>query len=253
MVQICFVNIHQYLDSTYLKTSEQAQISEHETLNKVRALISEAIKNRFKSVMIRPQYVSLAKQHISNSESDVLIGTVIGFHEGTHPLVMKLSEAEKAISDGVDELDIVINYKAFIKGDLELVKQEIIKLTRLALDHHKTIKWIIEVAALTNDQIKNICRLIKETALTNFGNENAKTIFVKSSTGFFKTMDNKPNGATLETIRLMLEYASPLPVKAAGGIKSYHDAVKMINLGVLRIGASSAKEIADGGQTKNSY
>ena len=247
------MDIRQYLDSTYLKTAKQAGISQKETLDKVNALLTEAVKNRFKSVMIRPEFVKHAKGFLKEENSTVLVGTVIGFHEGTYSLKNKLSEALKAIADGADELDIVINYEAYINGSIELVTQEVIQLTRLALDYNKTLKWIIEVAALDNDQIKNICTLIKETVFNNFNEIDIEKIFVKSSTGFFKTKGNKPNGATIESIQLMLKYAAPLPIKAAGGIGSYEDAVKMINLGVLRIGASSAKRIADGDQTKNSY
>lgn len=247
------MDIRQYLDSTYLKTTEQAGISQQETLNTVNALLTEAVKNRFKSVMIRPEFVKHAKNFLKKENSTVLVGTVIGFHEGTYALKNKLSEAQKAIADGADELDIVINYEAFINGNIELVTKEIVQLTQLALGHNKTVKWIIEVAALNNNQIKNICTLIKETVFKNFNEIERQKVFVKSSTGFFKTKGNKPNGATLESIQLMLEYAAPLPIKAAGGIKSYQDALKMINLGVLRIGTSSAKLIADGGQTENSY
>ena len=243
------MNIHQYLDSTYLKTAKQAGISEEETLAIVNQLVSEAIESHFKSVMIRPSFVKIAKEQITQKKSKVLVGTVIGFHEGNFPLEDKLSEAKTAIVHGADELDIVINYPAFLKGDIELLKDEIVKLTQLALDHHKTIKWIIEVAALSEDQIKKICLLIKNLVLENFDKKYVDQVFVKSSTGFYQTKDNKPNGATVRSINLMIEHGSPLPVKAAGGIKSYQDAIKMINLGVLRIGTSSAKSIANGDQS----
>ena len=77
--------------------------------------------------------------------------------------------------------------------------------------------------------------------------------FVKSSTGFYVTLNNEPNGATVDTIKIMLENASPLPVKAAGGVRSYADAVEMIQLGVQRIGTSGAKAIIDGITTQNEY
>ena len=153
----------------------------------------------------------------------------------------------------IDELDYVINYTAFLKGNIDLVNNEIIKGSKLALDNNKTIKWIIEVAALTNDQIIKITKLIRDTVLENFGIENAQNVFVKSSTGFYKTKNNEPNGATFEAMELINKYAKPLQTKAAGGIKSYKDAIKMITLGVSRIGTSSAKLIAEGKSTKNIY
>jgi len=247
------VNINQYLDATYLKMPAQANISEKETEKKVIALIEEAIQENFKLVMIRPNYVSLAKKLITDANSEVSVGTVIGFHEGTASIEQKLEEAQKAIDDHVDELDFVINYTAFLEAKINLIKSEIFKGTKLALDHHKIAKWIIEIAALNNDEIIAITQLIKDIVLANFGEENAKNVFVKSSTGFYKTNDNKPNGATFEAMQLIVENAKPLQAKAAGGVKSYQDAEKMINLGVTRIGTSSAKLIADGGQTKDNY
>ncbi len=247
------MNINQYLDSTYLKTSTQANLSEKETKQNVISLITEAIAKNFILVMIRPNYVSLAKEIIVKENSNVLIGTVIGFHEGTNSIEEKLKEAQKAIDDGADELDFVINYPSFLEGKINLIKSEIFKGTKLALDHKKTIKWIIEIAALSNDEIIAITQIIKEVVLTNFGEENADKVFVKSSTGFYKTKDNKPNGATFEAMQLIFDNAKPLQVKAAGGVKNYQDAEKMINLGVTRIGTSSAKIIAEGGETKNNY
>jgi deoxyribose-phosphate aldolase len=247
------MNINQYLDSTFLKTPSQANISQEETLQKVLELIDESILYNFKLVMIRPDFVSLAKKRILKANSDVLVGTVIGFHEGTATTDHKLMEAQKAIDDHVDELDFVINYSAFLEGKINLVKSEVYKGTKLALDNNKTVKWIIEIAALNNQQIIAITQLIRDVILDNFGEENADKVFVKSSTGFFKTKNNKPNGATFETMQLIVENAKPLQIKAAGGVKSYTDAVKMINLGVTRIGTSSAKLIAEGGQTKDNY
>lgn len=247
------MKINHFLDSTYLKTSEQANISKEETLQIITSLVQEAIKNQFKLVMIRPQYILIAKEMIRKVNSDVLVGTVIGFHEGTNAIEDKLKEANNAISDGVDELDFVINYKAFLDGKINLVKSEIFKGTKLAFENNKTIKWIIEIAALSDIQIITITQLIRDVVLDKFGEENAKKVFVKSSTGFYKTIDNKPNGATLEAMQLIVSNASPLPAKAAGGVRTYQDAVKMINLGVTRIGTSSAKTLINNQQIKDKY
>lgn len=247
------MNINQYLDATYLKTPAQANISEKETEQQVVALIKEAIAENFILVMIRPNFVSLAKEMVAKANSNVFVGTVIGFHEGTSSIEEKLKEAQKAIDNGADELDFVINYTAFLEGKINLIKSEIFKGSKLALENKKVVKWIIEIATLTNDEIIAITQIIKEVVLTNFGEENAEKVFVKSSTGFYKTTGNKPNGATFEAMQLIVDHAKPLQVKAAGGVKSYQDAEKMINLGVTRIGTSSAKTIADGGQTKDNY
>jgi len=233
------MNIAQYLDSTYLKTPAQSGLSDEETLQINKDLAQEAIDNHIFAVMIRPDYVSDIKKYIHEKNSNVVVGTVIGFHEGTHSIDEKLAEALKAIEDGADELDFVINYQAYLKGDLELVKNEFVTCTQLCLKHHKIVKWIIEIAALTDLEIADLTKNISNWAEENFIDDVAN-IFVKSSTGFYKTADGKPNGATFEGIKIMLDHAGKLPVKAAGGVRTPEDAEKMINLGVKRIGTSSA-------------
>lgn len=118
------MDIKQYLDSTYLKTPQQAGISEAENEKIVRSFVQEAIDEGFKLIMIRPDMVHMAKQMILKAGSKVLVGTVIGFPEGNYSLEHKLEEAEKAIKDGADELDFVCDYEAFKRGDLDLVKKK---------------------------------------------------------------------------------------------------------------------------------
>lgn len=247
------MDIRNYIDSTYLKTAQQAGISNAENTKIVQAFIEEAINQKFKLIMIRPNHVKLAKEMIVESRSKVNVGTVIGFPEGTYSIDEKLAEAQQAIDDGADDLDFVCNYQAFITGDLELVKNEIILGTQLALANHKTVKWIIEIAALNDKQIIQYCSLIKNVVITNFKEELFNQVFVKSSTGFYQTEHNLPNGATIPAIIMMLENASPLLVKAAGGVKSYEDAAEMIKLGVKRIGTSSAMAIVSGHESASNY
>jgi len=247
------MNVKQYLDSTYLKTASQAGLSEAENTLVVKNAIAEAIHESFKLIMIRPEYVTLAKEMILKASSTLHVGTVIDFPEGTSDLESKLKEANKAIEDGADDLDFVCNYQAFKDGDLALVKQEILIGTQIGLANNKVVKWIIEVAALNDKQIIQLSALIKNVIISNFKEENYSSVFVKSSTGFYKTENDLPNGATIPTVIMMLENASPLPVKAAGGVRSYEDALKMIRLGVKRIGTSAAKAIANGENTTNQY
>ncbi|MCX6172367.1 MAG: deoxyribose-phosphate aldolase [Flavobacterium sp.] len=247
------MNLKQYLDSTYLKTAAQAGLSEQDNTTVVKEFVQEAIDEGFKLIMIRPDKVKMTKEMILAAKSKVLIGTVISFPEGTNSTSEKLDEAQKAIEEGVDEIDFVCNYEAFKKGEFELVKKEIYLGTQLAFEHHKVVKWIIEVAALTDAQIIRFAALIKNTIISNFKEDCYPNVFVKSSTGFFKTENNKPNGATFPAIIMMLENASPLPVKAAGGVRTYDEAVQMIRLGVKRIGTSSAKTIANGQTSTGNY
>jgi deoxyribose-phosphate aldolase len=247
------MNIKNYLDSTYLKTNSQAGLSESENEEIARKFIQEAIDENFKLIMIRPDRVALAKKMITAANSKVLIGTVIDFPEGISSIEKKLEEALQCVRNGADELDYVCNYKAFKTGDIALVKEEILKGTQLGLDNNKVVKWIIEVAALNDLQIAQISALIKNVILSNFEEENYNAVFVKSSTGFYTTEDNLPNGATVPSIKIMLENSCPLPVKAAGGVRTYDEAVQMVNLGVKRIGTSGAKAIANGEESTSQY
>ncbi len=247
------MNIAQYLDSTYLKTPAQSGLSEEETLQKDIELAQEAIDNGIFAVMIRPDYVSAVKKYIADRNSDVVVGTVIGFHEGTSSVEEKMAEAEKAIADGADELDFVINYRGYLKGDINAVKKEFVQCTALCLQHRKIVKWIIEIAALTDEQIADLTKHISGWAEENFKENQLSQIFVKSSTGFYETENGKPNGATFEGIRIMLDNAGKLPVKAAGGVRTPEDAEKMINLGVKRIGTSSALALLKNQSSKEGY
>lgn len=247
------MNIKQYLDSTYLKTTEQAGLTEIENTNVAKGFIQEAIDENFKLIMIRPNMVSLAKKMITDANSTVQIGTVIDFPEGKSNLEYKLKEAMQAINDGADDLDFVCNYEAFKNGNVDLVKEEVLKCTQLGLANNKVVKWIIEVAALNDTQIIQLSALIKNVVISNFKEDDYASVFVKSSTGFYKTENNLPNGATVPAIILMLENASPLPVKAAGGVRTYEEAVEMVQLGVKRIGTSGAKAIANGQDSQNEY
>ena len=247
------MNINTYLDSTYLKTASQAAVSEIENTAINKKYIQEAIDCNFKLIMIRPEYVSMAHSMILESKSTVLIGTVVDFPTGKNALYFKLNQAKKAIEDGANELDFVVNYHAFKKGDIELVKNEVITCTQLVLENNKVAKWIIEVAALYDPQIIGLSSLIKNCVLSNFKENQHSKVFVKSSTGFYKTQNKLPNGPSIHSIQLMLENAFPLSVKAAGGIRNHQEALEMIKLGVKRIGTSAAKLISQGSASHHDY
>ena len=247
------MNIKHYLDSTYLKTAAQANLSEKENTEVVKNCIQEAIDNDFKLIMIRPDKVALAKKMIQDAKSKVTIGTVIDFPLGNGTLEDKLVEAKQAIENGADDLDFVVDYEAFKRGEVDAVKEQVLQGTKLGLAHNKIVKWIIEVAALDNHQIVQLSTLIKNVVIANFAEKEYDKVFVKSSTGFYKTPEGVPNGATVATIKLMLENSFPLPVKAAGGVRTYEEAVEMVQLGVKRIGTSAAKAIATGEISNSDY
>lgn len=247
------MEIRTYLDSTYLKTQLQSQLNASAYKIFLQDFILEAIEAHFKLVMVRPEVVAMARSLVDAKKSNLLVGTVVDFPLGQSPLDFKLGEAMRAIADGADELDFVCNYEAFKTGDVALVKQEILACTALGLKSNKVVKWIIEVAALSPHEIVKLTVLVKNCVISNFKEADYDKVFVKSSTGFYPTPEGVPNGATRDAIILMLENASPLPVKAAGGVRTYDEAVQMIGLGVKRIGTSAAKTIVDGGKSYEFY
>jgi len=226
-----------------LKTAEQANLSEKENIEIAKKTIQESIDYGFKLVMIRPEVVSLARKMIDNAKAKVLVGTVVDFPLGNSSVTSKITEAKQSLQNGADELDFVIDYTAFKNGIINKPRQEILECSKFVLDKGKIVKWIIETAALSPSNIAEISTLIKEVVITNFDAIFHQKIFVKSSTGFYKTKNGKPNGATLEAIKIMIENSFPLPVKAAGGVRSIEEAKQMIELGVKRIGTSSAKNL----------
>lgn len=247
------MDIRQYLDSTYLKTAVQVGLSEDENLEVVKNTIQEAIDESYKLVMIRPEMVVMARKMVSNAGAKVNIGTVIDFPLGQSSLEVKLKEAGQAIEDGADDLDFVLDYEGFKAGNVSEVKNQVLECTRLGLEHNRIVKWIIEIAALNDHEIVQLCALVKNIVLSNFDESAYSRVFVKSSTGFYKTRDGIPNGATFPGIKLMLENSYPLPVKAAGGVRTLEEAQQMIALGVKRIGTSSAKAIVAGNKAAEGY
>tara|TARA_R110002096_G_scaffold435581_1_gene661651 strand:- start:387 stop:1193 length:807 start_codon:yes stop_codon:yes gene_type:complete len=246
-------NVGDYIDSTYLKTSEQAGISDKETDRVVVKTIQDAIDNNMKLVMIRPEFIEVANQMIKEYGSNLLIGTVIGFPHGDGWMGDKFDEAMDAIQNGVDELDYVVNYKAFQKGDLDTIKKEVCEGTLIGVDEGLVVKWIIESAALTSDEIANLTSLIRDVVIECVGEQKASNVFVKTSTGFYKPEDGGPGGATVGDVSIMSINAGPLKVKASGGIYSREDLEKMVDAGASRIGTSAGLEIIRGEKAETDY
>lgn len=236
-------DLKKYLDSTFLKTVSDFAGDESKYMLELEKVIDEAIAEEFKLVMIRPEYVSFARRKVTALNSSLLIGTVIDFPVGDGGEAAKLEEALKAIDDGADELDFVVNYKGFKAGEIADVRKEIENCTLFSLRKGKVVKWIIETAALSDKEIIQLTTLVKKVVLSRCEEKDYNKVFVKSSTGFYQTAVGSPNGATLHSLTLMLENSGPLPIKASGGIKNREQALSMLNLGVKRLGTSSAKNI----------
>ena len=212
-------NIHRYIEHTNLKPTL--------THYDVEQLINEAKEHQLLGVCVPPFWVKKAKRDIG--EDDIQLVTVIGFPLGYQMTETKLAEMQKAIDDGADELDMVMNISA-LKAQMNWPKIEIAKCSKLAHEQYKLLKVIIETAYLNEQELELACRWCADAGVD----------FVKTSTGFAS------EGAKIEDIKKMRAILpSNVGIKASGGIKTYEQAVALINAGADRIGTSSGVDIVN--------
>ena len=198
------------------------------TKEEVIKICEEAKKYNFASVCINPSRIKLAKDILDGSE--VKICTVIGFPLGATSTESKRFETEQAIKDGATEVDMVINIGSLKDKDYDYVYNDIKAVVEVAKNKALT-KVIIETCLLNDDEKVMACNLAKK----------AGADFVKTSTGF------STKGATVEDIKLMREtVGKSIGVKASGGVRTYDQAMEMINNGANRIGASASIAIING-------
>jgi deoxyribose-phosphate aldolase len=194
------------------------------TKKDIMRLCREAKKYRFAAVCVNPTYVSLAAKLLKNT--DVKVCTVIGFPLGATTTEVKAFETENAIKNGAQEVDMVINIGMLKSGNYGFVKRDIEAVVKAAGD--AITKVIIETCYLSDKEKVKVCMLAKK----------AGADYVKSSTGFGS------RGATIADVRLMRKIVGKkMGVKAAGGIRTFEDAVAMIEAGATRIGTSHAMSI----------
>lgn len=212
------MELNKHIDHTNLRADA--------TKNDIKRLCEEAVKYNFASVCIQPYYVKYAKTLLA--KSNIAVGTVIGFPLGANTTVAKVFEAKEAINDGAEELDVVINIGALKDSNYEYIENEIKAMVEVAAGH--ILKVIIEVSYLNEDEIIKMCEICNN----NFVH------FIKTSTGF------TDKGATKEVIDLMKHHIGDiLEIKASGGIKSYTDALTLIEAGATRIGTSNGVKIME--------
>ena len=237
--------IKNYLESTFLKTAEDFHGDQDLYGALVDDFVREAVAEKFKLVMVRPDCLTRAREILDLNHSKVLLGTVVDFPAGDSGVQVKLDQALQVIESGADELDFVVDYKSFKAGKVDQVRLEILQCTEFVLAKGKVIKWILETAALSDKEIIQLTTLVKKVVLSSCDERDYNRVFVKTSTGYFKTEEGKENGATIHNLVLILENSGPVAVKASGGIRNQQVALKMIELGVKRLGTSSAKLIAE--------
>lgn len=194
------------------------------TPEQVKQLCAEAREHKFGAVMINSCYVRLAATELHNTP--VKVGAVIGFPFGATLTSVKIFEAMEAMKLGAVEIDMVINLGLLKGGDKEAVLADIKAVTEAVHFRHGLLKVILETGLLTNDEKLLACQLA----------EKAGADFVKTSTGFLA------GGATVDDVKLMRGAVS-IGVKASGGIRSYGDAIAMIEAGADRLGTSSGVKV----------
>ena len=214
------MNIAGYIDHTYLKADT--------TTTDVLRLCQEAIDYGFASVCIPPFFVQNAAQYLRSKGSKIPVATVVGFPMGYATTASKVEEIKRAISDGANEIDAVINVSAIKSQNWTYVRNDMDSMTTAVGMKGKKIKIIIETGLLDLDEIDQLCDLALEI----------KPHFLKTSTGFNGT------GATLGKVnRIKKKVGNQIAIKASGGIRTFAKAKSFIDAGVLRIGASASLQI----------
>ncbi|MFD6439201.1 deoxyribose-phosphate aldolase [Peribacillus sp. NPDC060186] len=220
-------NVAGLIDHTLLKADA--------TKEQIKVLCEEAREYKFASVCVNPTWVKYASELLEGSE--VKVCTVIGFPLGASTPETKAFETKDAISNGAQEVDMVINIGALKDKDNELVERDI-RAVVAASTGKALSKVIIETSLLTEEEKVRACELAVK----------AGTDFVKTSTGF------STGGATVEDVALMRKTVGPdIGVKASGGVRNTSDAQKVIEAGATRIGASAGVSILKGLTAASDY
>lgn len=220
----------EWTKATLAKTIDHTLLKAIATEQSVRELCAEARKYGFASVCVNPCWVELCAKELSGS--GILVCTVVGFPLGANASETKAAEARHAVAQGAREVDMVINLGAAKSGDWKAVEEDIrgvVKASNEAAGKGSSVdvavKVIVETCYLTDTEKVKACEAAAR----------AGARFVKTSTGF------GTGGASVEDVRLMRKTVGDrLQVKASGGIRSYHDAIMMLDAGADRIGASSS-------------
>ena len=214
----------EWTKATLAKTIDHTLLKAIASEQQVRELCAEARKYGFASVCVNPYWVSLCAKELAGT--DIIVCTVIGFPLGANASATKAAEAKLAASQGAREIDMVINLGAIKSGEWKTVEDDIRGVVAASGD--SAVKVIIETCYLSDAEKVKAC----EAAM------RAGARFVKTSTGF------GTGGASVEDVKLMRRtVGDKLQVKASGGIRSYHDAILMLDAGADRIGASSSVAI----------
>lgn len=215
------MNINEYLEHTWLKADT--------TSEKIQEICEEAKANEFKGICIPPYFVKEAKGHLGEG-SKIKLVTVIGFPMGYSATAAKVEEIKRAINDGADELDVVVNVAAIKAGNWSYVESDVESMTMITHLKGKVVKLIAEVGFLTDDELTKVCNIVNKYSVN----------FFKTSSGY-TGVDTTPE--MIAKIRKMLP--SDIAIKASGGIRNLETAEAVVRAGADRIGSSSCVQIVE--------
>jgi deoxyribose-phosphate aldolase len=198
------------------------------TADELEAGCQLALEYDVASVCILPYYLKRCAELLRGSS--VRASTTIGFPHGGHTSAIKRAEAERALADGGEELDMVVNISQVLSGNWSYVEQDIRSVTEITHAAGQKVKVIFENCYLNDDQKRRLCEICS----------GLDADWVKTSTGY------GTGGATMEDLRLMVESTPDhVQVKAAGGVRDLDKFLEVRALGVTRIGASRTREMLD--------
>ena len=200
------------------------------TLNEIENVVELAKKYRFINVHALPNWVSTLAEMLKD-EPDIYVGAPVGFPSGGHKSIVKLKEAELLISEGVQEMDIVMNVGRFRSLEYDYVADELKSIISMTPNEILT-KVIIEINLLTDEEVQEACEIVIDSGAD----------FVKTGTGWI------PGNANIEKIRKIKQICGTrIKVKAAGGIRTSQEFLELVDMGVERMGINtkSALEIVE--------
>ena len=210
--------------SLILSKCDHTLLDRKATYADIKALCDDGIAYKTASVCIPPCFVKQAKDYVGDR---LRICTVIGFPNGYNSAAVKCFETRRAVRDGADEIDMVINVGKVKEGRFDAVLDEIKRVRKACAG--KILKVIIETCLLTDGEKIELCRVVSQSGAD----------YIKTSTGF------AAGGATFEDVALLRRCCAPeVKIKAAGGISSLEDAEKFIKLGADRLGTSRIVKLA---------
>lgn len=211
------MELNEYIEHTLLKPNT--------TTADIKQLCQEALEHNFSAVCVPPFFVKLAAHLLD--DAPIRVSTVVGYPMGYHAIPVKVEEAKRAIDEGADEIEIMINVAAIKDGSWAHVKNDIDSVTTAARLRGKRSKVILEMSLLSKEELKQLCEICRELQVE----------YIKNATGM------NGGGVTMEKVALLKSYSEQFKIIAVGGIHDKEFALQLVNGGVFRLGTSSGIEL----------